>query len=105
MSEPNVERDAIQSKHYVQCLREVRFVTVAYILTAIYVSVMCATYGYLPETDRPDAPWLIWGIPGWVMVSVILPWVVVMGVIAYFAQFVLKDDEPLHESELADDVV
>lgn len=105
MTTASEERDELQARHYLQCIREARFVTWTWILTAIYVSVMCANFGYIPPAERPDTPWLILGIPGWVVISVIAPWIVVIGVTWGFAVFVLKDDEPLHESELADDVI
>ncbi|MDA1015705.1 MAG: hypothetical protein O3A00_14780, partial [Planctomycetota bacterium] len=85
MLDPEADRHQRQHRHYLQCLREVRFVTVAWVITAIYVSVMCGRYGYIPVADRPDEPFLIFGIPGWVLVGVIAPWIVLIGVTWWFA--------------------
>ena len=61
--------------------------------------IICAAttlkFGYLPGKQRPDEPWLVLGMPGWVFFGVIVPWLVLICVTVWFAAFYLKDDEPI----------
>ena len=99
MVDPQSDRNERQLRHYLQCLREARFVAVTWVITALYIAMMCGRYGYIPVEDRPDTPFLVMGIPGWVVIGVFAPWIVLIFVTWWFALFVLKDDEPLDPNE------
>jgi len=53
--------------------------------------------GYVPESERPEQPLLVWGMPAWVFWGLFVPWVVQIAATWWFALCWLKDDEPYEE--------
>ncbi len=95
MSDKTPDRDAIQARHFAQCGREARFCAAVWIAAWVLCAAVTARFGYLPPDRRPDEPWLVLGIPGWVLFGVIIPWLVLICLTVWFAAVYLKEDEPI----------
>jgi len=95
MPDQSPDRDAIQARHFAQCGREARFCAAVWIGAWIVCATVTARFGYLPPDQRPDEPWLVLGMPGWVLFGVIIPWLVLICLTVWFAAVYLKDDEPI----------
>ena len=90
-------RDAFlrtQHRHFAQCLREARFVGWVVVAALFVIGGLCITLGYVPASERPVSPELLFGIPSWVVFGLIIPWLVLILVTWWFALFFMKDDEP-----------
>ncbi|MGV3723612.1 MAG: hypothetical protein ACO1SX_22170 [Actinomycetota bacterium] len=69
--------------------REALFVAVVWVLACGYTVGYSAMFGY----GQTDAPTLIWGIPSWVLLGILLPWSVTSLVTCWFAFFGMKDED------------
>lgn len=95
---PSPEFARRQARHFRQCVRESRIAAVAWLLQLAVCSSLVIMLGYVPPDQRPAHPWLLLGIPAWVMWGVIVPWLAQILFAWYFAIRILKDDEPVDES-------
>lgn len=95
MNDQSPDRDAIQARHFDQCGKEARFCAAVWIVAWIICAAVTFRFGYLPPDQRPDEPWLVLGMPGWVLFGVIIPWLVLICLTVWFAAVYLKDDEPI----------
>ena len=93
--EPSFYTD--QARHVRQCWKEAKLVGWIWCLSLVVVCGLIGRYGYLPPSDRPEVPSLVWGMPAWVFWGLLVPWVVLIGVSWWFAGWFLKDDEPCEE--------
>jgi uncharacterized membrane protein YhdT len=84
-----------QYRHVRQCLKEARFVAITWFAALFFISGWIGYFGYLRPSVRPDPPQLILGIPSWVVLGLLAPWIVLIVVTWIFAAWILKDDEPL----------
>ena len=84
----------LQHQHFVQCLREARFVGAVVVIAGFVICGLCISLGYVAPIDRPETPDLLLGIPSWVVYGLVIPWLVLILVTWWFAWFMLKDDEP-----------
>ncbi len=94
MTPPPSDRDARQARHFAQCVREAKFCAAVWIAAWVVCATIALKFGYLPPEQRPDEPWLILGMPGWVFFGVIIPWLILIGLTVWFAAAYIKDDEP-----------
>ena len=80
-----------QATHVAQCRREARFVAVLIVAMFCWIVTVVVREGYLADQTIP--PKLFFGIPAWVVLGLILPWLFSIGATWFFAIFVLKDDD------------
>ena len=88
---------ACQSRHVRQCWREAKLVGWVWLASLLVVGGIIGRFGYLPASERPGVPALVWGMPAWVFWGLLVPWLVLIGITWWFAACFLKDDEPLEE--------
>ena len=86
-----------QAAHVKQCRKESLLVIAMWFAGLLVTGTIAGLMGYPSESERLDAPSLMFGMPAWVFWAVVLPWVVQIGVTWYFALCVIKDDEPFVE--------
>lgn len=88
---------AQQARHVRQCWREAKLIGWVWLASLLVVGGSIGSFGYLPASERPAVPVLVWGIPAWVFWGLLVPWIVLIGITWWFAICFLKDDEPLEE--------
>lgn len=96
-SKPEDSFEATQARHFAQCVKEGKFCLIAWILAWVFCAGIAFKFGYLPPDQRPDEPWLVLGMPGWVALGLFLPWLILICVTIWFALYHLKDDEPYQD--------
>lgn len=81
------DKESLDSS-YRQSLRELRFILAAWVGFALWiVGVGALTAFHAPGEEVP----LLLGMPRWVVLSVILPWLAAFGLIYWFALKFMKD--------------
>ena len=96
-TQPKDSFEATQARHFAQCVKEAKFCASVWIVAWIVCATVAWKFGYLPPDQRPDDPWLMLGMPGWVAFGVFLPWLALISITIWFASKYLKDDEPCHK--------
>ena len=62
-----------ESRHLRQCLREAAVVLGMWLAGLAWTLVVVIGWGYLPVSERPETPDLIWGMPAWVVWGLFVP--------------------------------
>ena len=75
---------------YALCLKEFKF---AFSATMIYIFLSCAISYVLGYNKTVEEISIIWGIPSWVLFGVVIPWVLMVLLTAYYGFFVMEGDE------------
>ena len=83
-----------ESRHLRQCLREAAVVLGMWLAGLAWTLVVVLGWGYLPVSERPETPELIWGMPAWVVWGLFVPWFIEIAAAWWFALRVLADDDP-----------
>lgn len=87
MQKPSTEQ---KKSNYALCLKEFKF---AFSTTMIYILLSCAISYVLGYNKTVEEISIIGGIPSWVLFGVIIPWVLMVLLTAYYGFFVMKGDE------------
>jgi hypothetical protein len=90
------EQEAL-GESFRQSRRELWFILVTWLVFASWVTVGCGLTAF--EVGEEGQVAVLWGMPRWVVGSVLLPWLVANGVIFYFAAVFMKDTD-LGEEEV-----
>ena len=75
---------------YALCLKEFKF---AFSATMIYILLSCAISYLLGYNTTVEEISIIWGIPSWALFGVIIPWLLMVLLTAYYGFFVMEGDE------------
>lgn len=75
---------------YALSLKEFKF---AFSATMIYILLSCAISYVLGYNKTVEEISIIWGIPSWVLFGVIIPWVLMVLLTAYYGFFIMEGDE------------
>lgn len=93
----------VQHAHTRQCWWEARSAAAIWLGTLLLCGAIFYQWGYIPESQRPDVPPTVLGVPAWAFWGLFAPWVLLMFAAWAFAAFVLKDDEPYEDFPRTDE--
>ncbi|MEZ6061846.1 MAG: DUF997 family protein [Planctomycetaceae bacterium] len=75
---------------FVSSRREAKWILLMWIACLIWTMAICDTFGY-PKAVNPDEFPLVLGIPMWVAVGIVFPWLVANAVTIWFCLAYMQD--------------
>jgi len=82
-----------------QSRRELWFMLIAWIVFAVVVTTVGAFTAFARPAAGEESVALLLGMPRWVVLTVLLPWIAGNGVIFYFATWFMKDTALIDSAE------
>jgi hypothetical protein len=92
MSEINGGRPPHPSAHFKRARREAWVILGVWVLTSIWTATCSYLFGYFKEDEVIEVA-TVAGIPMWIFIAVILPWILTAGFSIWFAMCYIEDDE------------
>lgn len=76
--------------HYALCLKEFKF---AFSATMIYILASCALCYLLGYGRSGTEVSVVGGVPVWVLVGIVIPWILIVALTLIYGNFIMKGDE------------